>query len=584
MTGANGSSGGGARHQVTLDEAASVLRLPVESVEALVGAGYLRPSAEDERDGAHFALTDLKAFLARNADGGQSELFDLDPSDLELDSNQVDPQTLVDALDGRAEEMATRAFEIFALAFPEAESWSASRRGRFIEHSRNRFEAILAVTRQGQSVDEELTDDLAQVGASAAWSDTPLPEVLLTLRISRDLVVQTAVEVAESHGSHWGLALSLLLTRVLPAMDRLTDAIATGYWDAVVRREEESSARYAQVVESSSDGVYEVDHTGHLRYANGSLAVILGLQDHQLEDRHLSEVLIPADAGATLEQLISNPGSDGWSELRARRADGVLRVLNVRVHERLQDGVVIGMAGVVRDITAYRELEQQKNDFLALITHELRQPLTTILGLGITLGSYADELGVERVRRMGKSIHQQAERIARLADDLFDVSRLESNSLLLSPRDIDIRPVVEAALGMLGDAKGVDAVEVRVPPGLEVRADARRLEQVIAHLVENALNHGAPPVVIEAADLDTEVEISVRDHGSGVPAGIEQSLFSQLHPTGGDAPRYRDRTSGLGLVLVRGLVEAMGGRAWYEAADEGGSCFLFTLPTPHRRR
>jgi K+-sensing histidine kinase KdpD len=108
------------------------------------------------------------------------------------------------------------------------------------------------------------------------------------------------------------------------------------------------------------------------------------------------------------------------------------------------------------------------------------------------------------------------------------------------------------------------------------------LEQVIAHLVENALNHGGPPVVIEAADLDTEVEISVRDHGGGVASGLEGSLFNQLHPTG-DSLRYRDRASGLGLALVRGLVEAMGGRAWYEPADDGGACFLFTLPTPRRR-
>ncbi len=576
--------GGSARHQVTLEEAASVLRLPPDSVQALVGAGYLRPTAEDEAgDGHHFALTDLKAFLARNADAGDDDFDALDLDGLGGGGDSIDPQGLVDALDGRSEEMAQRAFDVFTLAFPEAERWSPARRDRFVEHARNRFEAILAVTRLGEAVDEEFVRDLAEVGASAAWSDTPLPEVLLTLRISRDLVVQTAVEVAETSGARWGLALSLLLTKVLPAMDRLTDAIATGYWDAVVRREEESSARYAQVVEASSDGVYEVDHTGHLRYANTSLAVILGLQQHQLEDRHLSDVLVPADASAGgVANTLGQQPSDGWVELRVRRADGVIRVLDVRAHERRQDGRLAGVAGVVRDVTADRDLEQQKNDFLALITHELRQPVTTILGLGITLDSYADELGVERVRRMGKTIHQQAERIARLADDLFDVSRLESNSLLLTPRDVDLRPVVEAALGMLGDAPGLENIEVRVPPGLAVRADARRLEQVIAHLVENALTHGAPPVAIEAADLDTEVEVCVRDHGAGVPSGLEHTLFSQLHPTG-EALRYRDRASGLGLALVRGLVEGMGGRAWYESADGGGSCFLFTLPTPRAR-
>src|SRR5437867_2222899 len=116
-------------------------------------------------------------------------------------------------------------------------------------------EAMVGVTGQGAEVDEALVGDLQDVGAGAAWAGSPLPQLLVILRISRDLVVQTAVELAEERGRHWGLALSLLLTRVLPAMDRLTDAIAQGYWSAILGREEESRARYENVVEHSSDGV-----------------------------------------------------------------------------------------------------------------------------------------------------------------------------------------------------------------------------------------------------------------------------------------------------------------------------------------
>src|SRR5206468_4580529 len=125
-------------------------------------------------------------------------------------------------------------------------------------------------------VDDALVGDLEEVGATAAWADAPLPELLVVLRISRDLVVQTAVELAEERGRHWGLALSLLLTRVLPAMDRLTDSLAQGYWNATLGREEEARARYENVVEHSSDGAYEVDLDGTIQYANQSLALILG--------------------------------------------------------------------------------------------------------------------------------------------------------------------------------------------------------------------------------------------------------------------------------------------------------------------
>jgi PAS domain S-box-containing protein len=563
--------------RLDLPQAAEILHLPPESIEALVGAGYLLP-ADRGPEGLRFALGDLKAFLARNADDGSGDLF-------AEATDAVNPQALLDALDGRSEEMARRAFDIFTTVFPEASGWTLNEQARFIEQARKRFEAILAVTGQGEEVDEALVGDLQDVGASAAWSGSPLPQLLVVLRISRDLVVQTAIEVAEERGRHWGLALSLLLTRVLPAMDRLTDAIAQGYWAAVVGREEEARARYENVVEHSSDGIYEVDMDGFLQYANPSLSLILGLPLDELDSARLADAFNPVDGIDVTDRLMADLGDEEANrvELSVNRADGVRRVLDVRTMPRREEGAVVGYAGVVRDVTAVYELDQAKNEFLALITHDLRNPLTTILGLGVTLESYAPELPTERLQRMGSSIRLQAERIARLADDLYDVSQLESRSLLLSTRAVDLASTVEVAMASVGDTS---QVEVMVPAELSVLADARRLEQVVANLVENALVHGAPPVVVrarmrEGGNGDT-VELAVTDHGPGVPAVLVPTLFSRLR-TFGRRDRDRSRGTGLGLSLVRGLVEAMGGRVWYEPAPGGGAGFHLTLPTPRHR-
>ncbi|MGH2683876.1 MAG: PAS domain-containing sensor histidine kinase [Actinomycetota bacterium] len=557
---------------MTLPEAAVVLQLPVEGVRALAGAGYLTPSAEGP-DGPRFALGDLKAFLARNVgDDAGDDLFMEDPG-------SVDPQALLDALDGRAEEMARRAFDNFAAVSPDAAGWTLSQQARFIDQAKSRFEAILAVTGQGQEVDEALVGELEDVGGAAAWGGSSLPDLLLILRISRDLVVQTAVEVAEERGRHWGLALSLLLTRVLPAMDRLTDALAKGYWAAIVSREEEEAARYENVVEHSSDGVYEADLDGMIQYANPSLAMILGRSLHDLEGALLPDVLQPVDPTQSIEKLLSELVEEPPRvEITIARPDGVQRELDIRPIERRSEGEVVGFAAVVRDVTAPRELERQKNEFLALITHELRQPLTTILGLGVTLESYASELPPARLERMGTSIRQQSERIARLADDLFDISRLDSKTLLLSPRPLDLAAVVDAALGTVD---GGETVEVAVPAGLRVHADARRLEQVVANLVENGLLHGGLPVRVEAREVDGGVELSVHDHGDGVPAALIPTLFSRLHVVNrDDEGDRRSRGTGLGLALVRGLVEAMGGRVWYQSASQGGATFRLVLATP----
>jgi len=537
-----------------LAEAADLLRLPVEAVRALATAGYLKVSAEDGA-GPSFSVSDVKGFLARNADGGSGILV---PDD-------ADPTELLEALEGRSAEMARRALEIFRTVMPEASIWTAEEQQRFVDQSAARFEAILAVTRAGDDVDESLLADLRDVGASAAWAGSPLPQLLVVLRISRDLVVQTAVEIAEARGQGSSQALALLLTRVLPALDRLTDALAQGYWAAVIGREETERARYEHVVQQSSDGIYELDVTGRLSYANPSLEAMVGQSMLELEGARLEHMF----------QVLGDPGADALARLDAEgegevtfealRADGVRREFHVVAFPRTEDGQVVGYQGVVQDVTAIREAERARHEFLAMVTQDLRSPITTILGLGVTLEAYAEELSAERIRRTGASIRRQAERISRVADDLYEVSRLETHSLRLTLRPTDVLGAVEAALAALDDPSGVD---VEVPEGVEVLADGRRLELIVASLVENALNHGAPPVIVEAWDEPGGVDLVVTDAGPGVPAGAVPTLFTRPG-------------SGIGLFLARGLAEAMGGRVAYEPGPGGrGSTFRVHLRRP----
>jgi PAS domain S-box-containing protein len=537
-----------------LPESADLLRLPVEAVRALAAAGYLKASG-DAGTGPFFSVHDLKGFLARNADGGSALLV---PDD-------ADPTELLETLEGRSTEMARRALDLFSQAMPETAIWTAEEQQRFVEQSAARFEAILAVTRAGEAVDQGLVDDLRDVGASAAWAGSPLPELLVVLRISRDLVVRTSVEIADARGRGSSQALALLLTRVLPAMDRLTDALAQGYWAAVLGREETDRARYEHLVEQSSDGIYELDLTGRLSYANPSLSAMVGQSAMELEGARLEHIFqaLGDRSAAALARLDAEGEADVTFE--ALRADGVRREFHVVTFPRLADGTIVGYQGVVRDVTAVREAERARHEFLAMVTQDLRSPITTILGLGVTLEAYAEELSTERIRRTGASIRRQAERISRVADDLYEVSRLESHSLRLTLRPTDVAGAVDAALTALEDPSGV---EVEVPDGLTVLADARRLELIVAGLVENALTHGAPPVIVEAWDEPDGVDLVVTDAGPGVPPAAVPSLFNRPG-------------SGIGLYLARGLAEAMGGQLAYEPGPGGrGSTFRVHLRRP----
>jgi PAS domain S-box-containing protein len=571
---------------LALDEAAAVLELPAPAVEALVGSGYLVPSRVG-RAGPEFPLSDLKAFVARNADNGTGGLVlerFLSPGGVEATS--LDAQDLLDALDGRAAEMARRVFRIFAGVFPEAEGWTLRQQVAFIEQAQGRFEAILAVTGQGADVDTALFEDLRTVGASAARSESPLPQLLVILRISRDLVVQTAIELAEAGGRHGGLALSLLLTRILPAMDRLTDALAQGYWEAMLARQEETQSRYRHVAERASDGVYEVDLDGRIGYANPAFALIVGQRLRGLVGSELFDVLRPLDPAVTVESLLADGGSQPVVQLEVARADGVRRVLSIQPSTRFEHGELVGFQGIVLDDTVVEDFEADRSEFAALVRRDLRGPLASIVGLAATLESHAGELSPDQNAHIGASIRAQIERVARLADDLSDIGQIQARTLRLYPRPIEIRPIVAAALDSVGSqagnagGAGAGEVVVVVGEGVTALADPRRLEQVIANLVDNAITHGAAPISVAAELSGDEVLIAVSDGGEGVAAERVGSLFAgRQMPTREQRERARGR--GLGLALVRGLAEAMGGRVWYDRAG-GRTRFVLAVPAPVR--
>lgn len=213
-------------HSIDTVGAASVTALPTEAVEALAAAGYI-DAAAPPGEGLRFHLSDLKAFVARNAANGvgtelRRHLFDHD----------LDPQELVDLLDERTEHMALRMLKMYSTVFPQVERWPIERQSHFVRRTKDRFDAIMAVA-LGNEFDREFLNDLHRIGARAAEAEVKLPDILILLRISRDLVVQNAIEIAGEGERQGSFALSLLLTRILPAMDRLSDTLAGGYWEAM---------------------------------------------------------------------------------------------------------------------------------------------------------------------------------------------------------------------------------------------------------------------------------------------------------------------------------------------------------------
>ena len=217
------------------------------------------------------------------------------------------------------------------------------------------------------------------------------------------------------------------------------------------------------------------------------------------------------------------------------------------------------------------EVERYIED-VAMSVHELRGPLTGIRGFASLLLTRWQNMAEEQKLNAVRVIDEQSERLGRMISDLLMMSRLEAGRVRLAIDDVPLRAVLERVSAELG----AGTIAVDCDPSLRARVEPTYLEQAVSNYVRNALNYGTPPIGIEAAERNGMVEVRVRDAGEGVEPEFVARLFEKFS-RGARANGAPSAGSGLGLAIVKRLVEAQGGRAWYEPTDRG-ACFAFSLP------
>lgn len=206
-------------------------------------------------------------------------------------------------------------------------------------------------------------------------------------------------------------------------------------------------------------------------------------------------------------------------------------------------------------------LDQLKLSFVAMASHELRTPATSVYGVFATLVERGDELTPELREELLRTGYEQGERLCRLLEQLLDLSQLDANAVPLSPKPLVLKTVLtEIVAGAVPREK---RVRVDVAPDVAVVADQQVLERVVSNLLTNAVRHGKPPIVIAAEQRDRHLRIAVEDAGSGVPEDLRSRLFERF-ARGDDG-----RGSGLGLAIARAYARAHGGDLVYEPGSEG---------------
>ena len=359
------------------------------------------------------------------------------------------------------------------------------------------------------------------------------------------------------------------------------------------RDEQRARADLEALVDTSPVGVVVFDaKTGiPAKFNREARRIVEGLRmpDRSLED--LLEVVTCRFADGREVALDELPLAQALSNAEPARAEEIVlsvpdgRSVTMLINAtpiRTEDGTVESVVVTMQDLAPLEELERQRAEFLSMVSHELRAPLTSIKGSAATLLGAEPVLDPAEMQQFFRIIDQQAEYMRGLISDLLDAGRIDTGTLSVAPEPMEVAVLVDQARNTFLSGGGRHLLRIDLPPDLpRVMADQRRIVQVLNNLFSNASRNSAEssPIEVDAVRDGAHVAISVSDKGRGVAPHVLPQLFRK-HAGGasGDAG-LRDRGYGLGLAICKGLVEAHGGRIRAESAGVGrGTRFTFTLP------
>ncbi len=336
--------------------------------------------------------------------------------------------------------------------------------------------------------------------------------------------------------------------------------------DRDIEGDDDGYRRLAHALDSVPDGVVVVGPDGTEQFRN---AAALRFQDA----RH-SEAL----AEHAVEQLLERACSGQVGQRELALFGPPREVLMLRALPLVADEQVLGAVALIHDVTDARRVESVRRDFVANVSHELKTPIGALGLLAETIGAADD---VEVVQRLSEQLVREADRLARIVDDLLDLSLIEAQAAPTrepTPLHVLLEEAVER-LGPFALARGIPLRAEPVADDLMVACDATQLISAITNLLDNAIKYSEQGQVVEVGVESGEgrLAVCVRDHGIGIPTRDLERVFERFYRVDKARSRATGGT-GLGLSIVRHVAEAHGGDVSVESTEGEGSTFRLFLP------
>jgi len=353
------------------------------------------------------------------------------------------------------------------------------------------------------------------------------------------------------------------------------------------RAEEElrnAHARLRTLIDNSPLAVVEWDSRHHVQRWSAQAERIFGWQAQEVLGKHPREWRFFPDENLVSQDL-EQFQNESCSVVRHQnfRKDGT--IIDVEWYNsalRDESGIIVSLLSLAQDITERQQAERLKDELVSTVSHELRTPLTSLRGFAELM--LTREFSPEKQRQFLTVIHQESSRLTDLINDFLDLQRMESGKQIYNFTTISLEPLIRDALSVFTSMPGKHAFTLDFTDELPlVHVDAVRLRQVLTNLLSNAVKYSPQGGVISVGSRTDRAFITVwvTDQGIGIPPEVQPQLFSKFFRVNNQDTRSIGGT-GLGLALVKEIIEAHNGQVWVKSVLGQGSTFFFSLPSVAR--
>lgn len=356
--------------------------------------------------------------------------------------------------------------------------------------------------------------------------------------------------------------------------------------DKLITQEADEKQRLQTIIQQLPVGVLITDSKGRLTQHNKQADTILGVKlppGFRIGKDELTNATLNGkpilSSSSPLTLALSRHKSNFRREFLYKKdgkRDAILQISSRAIKNR--DGKVIAGVTTINDITAQKEMEKRKDDFVNMASHELKTPLTSLrlyldsLMVSITSGN------TDKAIKTLRSVHYQAERLQELISDLLDVSRLQTGKLSFTKEDFRLDSLLKQTVEELqGTGKHKLSFTGRSP--VKIRADKFRIYQVVVNLITNAMKYSPSDTEIEISlkRKGHQVIVSVKDQGIGIEKSQQKKIFDRLYQVT-DVKEKTFPGLGMGLYISREIIKRHKGKIWVDSEKGKGSTFYFSLP------